>query len=161
MISNLRMLPLALGMLVTPVMAQDGDETGPQSDPVNLNYVGDDVRIGIGYDSETDLTGEIFWSFGEKADSAWVAEGWLGDESSGGLKLNYHWLADGVEAGQDINGNTVFADGKKLQQIELAQHAARQMIRLDGAVVGSKKVRLVFSPWDGSETVAIAEIVLK
>jgi outer membrane protein OmpA-like peptidoglycan-associated protein len=113
MISKLRFLALALGWLASmPVAGQEEDETGSRNDPVNLNFVGDDVRIGIGYDSETDLTGEFFWSFSEQPDSSWIAEGWIGDGSSGGLKINYHWLANGVEAGQDINGKTVFGDGR-------------------------------------------------
>jgi outer membrane protein OmpA-like peptidoglycan-associated protein len=94
-----------------PAMAQENPETASGSESAATNYVGDNYRIGIGWDSETDLTGEFFWAFGEQPDSAWIAEGWLGD-SAGGLKLNYHWLSGGVQDGVDAAGNPVFTDGK-------------------------------------------------
>ncbi|NND44824.1 MAG: tandem-95 repeat protein [Xanthomonadales bacterium] len=92
-------------------VAQDDDE-GRQSDSGSYSYIGDDVRIGLGYNSDTKLTGEFFWTFDEQVDSAWVAEGWLGDESAGGIKLNYHWLSGGVEAGTDADGNPIYSDGR-------------------------------------------------
>jgi outer membrane protein OmpA-like peptidoglycan-associated protein len=76
------------------------------------HYIGDDIRIGLGYTSETDFTGEFFWNFLEDSDSASSFEGWKGDDSSGGLKLNFHWLADGVVSGQDSAGKPIYSDGK-------------------------------------------------
>jgi outer membrane protein OmpA-like peptidoglycan-associated protein/tetratricopeptide (TPR) repeat protein len=81
----------------------------PTPDP---QYIGDDLRIGFGYDSETDLTGEIFWNFLESPTTAYSVEGWKGNERSGGLKFNFHWLADGVLAGKDLAGEPVYSDGK-------------------------------------------------
>lgn len=98
--------------LSVPAFSQDAGETPAPSDAVRYNYVGDDVRIGIGYNSDTKLTGEFFWAFDEEPDSAWVAEGWLGDESSGGLKMNFHWLSGGVEAGIGADGRPVYSDGR-------------------------------------------------
>lgn len=112
MIKKTQVSGLILGTLLScAVLADDHDES-IHSDAANFNYVGDDVHIGIGYDSDTDLTGEFFWSFSEESDSAWIAEGWFGKESAGGLKLNYHWLTGGVEAGTDAEGNTIYSDGR-------------------------------------------------
>ena len=84
----------------------------PPPSAVTQNYIGDHIRIAVGYDSETDLTGELFWNFLEDSDSAFSFEGWKGADSSGGLKLNVHWLADGILAGEDIEGNPIYSDGK-------------------------------------------------
>ena len=113
MLNKNRMLGALLGIVCAcPAIAQDIDEDSVHSDSAAMSFIGDQYRIGIGYGSETDLTGEFFWSFAEKPASAWIAEGWFGNESAGGLKLNYHWLADGVEAGTDDNGQPVYSDGK-------------------------------------------------
>jgi len=107
------MFGVALGMFAAgSVAAEVIDDRSSNSDAIATNYVGDEIRIGIGYNSETRLTGEFFWTFAEDPDSAWIAEGWLGDESAGGLKLNYHWLSGGVQNGLDRDGNPVYADGK-------------------------------------------------
>jgi len=94
-----------------------GGNCGPPVQPplpsaIAQNYIGDDIRIAIGYDSETDLTGELFWNFLDDSDSAYSFEGWKGADSSGGLKLNFHWLADGVLAGKDSESNQTYSDGK-------------------------------------------------
>ncbi|MDX1459473.1 MAG: Ig-like domain-containing protein [Xanthomonadales bacterium] len=108
-----RVMATLLGMVaVLPAFAEEAERDDIHSDAASMSFIGDQYRVGIGWGSETDLTGEFFWSFAEKPDSAWVAEGWFGDESAGGLKLNYHWLADGVEAGVNQHGETVFSDGK-------------------------------------------------
>lgn len=113
MISRHRLLGFVLGVAVAcPAMAQEADNMAAQSDAFATNYVGDNIRVGVGYNSETRLTGEFFWSFAEKPESAWIAEGWVGDESAGGVKLNFHWLSGGVQAGQDEDGNPVYSDGK-------------------------------------------------
>lgn len=112
-INRFRRYGIILGLaLAWPAFAQDSEESAPQSDVARYNYVGDDVRISIGYNSESKLTGEFFWAFNEEPDSAWVAEGWKGDEDSGGLKLNFHWLSGGVEAGIGEDGKPVYSDGR-------------------------------------------------
>jgi hypothetical protein len=77
-----------------------------------VDYIGDDVRIAVGYDSETDLTGEVFWNFFENADSAFSFDGWKGTDSAGGLKLNFNWLGGDKRSGKDIDGETIYFDGR-------------------------------------------------
>jgi len=109
--SVMPVLLASAGMLSVQAVAQETDE-GRQSDAGSYQYIGDDIRIGIGYNTDTKLTGEFFWTLGEDIDSAWIAEGWLGDESAGGIKLNYHWLSGGVESGKDADGNPIYSDGR-------------------------------------------------
>ncbi len=68
--------------------AADGSE--PRS------YVGEGLRLGLGYDSKTKLRGEYYQVLQEDAAKAVIGEGWVSG-SAGGLKLNYHWLP---QAGQ-------------------------------------------------------------
>ena len=76
-------------------------------------YIGDRVRVAIGYDSETDLTGEFFWNIHADLLSAYSFEGWKGADSSGGLKFNFHWLAVGhVRKSFIAADRNVFGDGK-------------------------------------------------
>ncbi len=56
-----------------------------------VSYIGDDIRIGVGIDSEGELQGEYLHVFGKRDKSNWIGELWVADER-GGLKLNYHWL---------------------------------------------------------------------
>ncbi|GAB4183054.1 MAG: hypothetical protein Tsb002_05050 [Wenzhouxiangellaceae bacterium] len=78
----------------------------------STEYVGDNIRIGIGWDSEFDLTGELLWVFDEDHDSAWIGEGWIADGAAAGLKLNYHWLTNGQSVATDEQGNPVYQDGR-------------------------------------------------
>jgi len=55
----------------------------------------------------------------------------------------------------------VYADGKKVEELELAQTSARQTIRLNGSAAGAKSVRLVFESAHGGDVVAIAELALQ
>lgn len=93
-----------------PVQAQEQDETR-SANSVNMQYVGGDSRISIGVDSEFDLTGEFWWLFADDSDSSWLGQVWVADEA-GGVKLNYHWLADGAATAQGADGQTVYLDGK-------------------------------------------------
>lgn len=77
-----------------------------------VSFIGDDVRIGIGIDNDGDLLGEYFHVFGDGEESAWIAEGYLGDKRLG-LKLNYHWLS-GVESYDDAVGRAEDARIRKL-----------------------------------------------
>jgi hypothetical protein len=80
--------------------------------PKTEDYIGDDVRIAVGYDSETHLTGEFFWNVFEQADSAFSFEGWKGTDSAGGLKLNFHWLGGDRQSDKDIDGKMIYSDGR-------------------------------------------------
>lgn len=113
MVKAHQLLGFTLGVIAaSSAIAQVSDDEARSSDAVTTNYVGDNYRIGIGYDTETDLTGEFSFSFGETATSAWIGEGWLGARGAGGAKLNYHWLGDGVQAGLGEDGQPVYSDGK-------------------------------------------------
>jgi len=57
-----------------------------------LQYVGADTRLGIGYDSETKLRGELFQVLRSDDKSATLAEIWA-SRSAGGVKLSQHWSA--------------------------------------------------------------------
>ncbi|MCZ6767031.1 MAG: hypothetical protein O7D32_08870 [bacterium] len=55
----------------------------------------------------------------------------------------------------------VYADGKKLEELDLAKTSARQTIRLNASVSGAKNVRLVFESAHDGDVVAIAELALQ
>ncbi len=59
--------------------------------PKDRVFIGDDLRIGIGGDSENKWRLEYLHLLHENERSAWLGETWLG-EDAGGVKLNYHWL---------------------------------------------------------------------
>jgi outer membrane protein OmpA-like peptidoglycan-associated protein len=89
--------------LCLPVTGQTMSETAPPSsgDTINLSYVGDATRIGVGYHSDFDLTGELLHVFSEDAASAWIGEAWI-SSGAGGLKLDYHWLSGEDAATQRV-----------------------------------------------------------
>ncbi len=72
---------------VSPVMAQDASKPTPGA---ALQYVGADTRVGIGYDSETKLRGELFQVLRSDDKSATLGEIWA-SRHSGGAKLSHHW----------------------------------------------------------------------
>ncbi len=105
-------LVMAAGMVVQGAaqdgMDNDNDEPVPYSP--NYTFIGDQYRIGIGLDSEFDITGEFQASFAETYRNAWIGEGWLGRKGAGGLKLNYHWVFGGeTDDGPD---GPVYTDGR-------------------------------------------------
>jgi hypothetical protein len=57
---------------------------------------------------------------------------------------------------------TLYADGDKVQEFDLEPAAAQQMVRLDSAVKGAKKIRLVIeSSYGDGSVVAVSELGLK
>ncbi len=74
---------------ITPALAQDAGKPTPGA---ALQYVGADTRLGIGYDSETKLRGELFQVLRSDDKSATLAEIWA-SRSAGGVKLSQHWSA--------------------------------------------------------------------
>lgn len=83
----------------SPVVAADpnGAPKTPVADGSEpRSYIGEGLRLGIGYDSKTKLRGEYYQVLQEDAAKAVIGEGWVSG-SAGGLKLNYHWLP---QAGQ-------------------------------------------------------------
>ena len=73
--------------IVMPAVAQDAAKPTPGA---ALQYVGGDTRLGIGYDSETKLRGELFQVLRSDDKSATLAEIWA-SRDSGGAKLSHHW----------------------------------------------------------------------
>lgn len=86
------------------------EELRSLSQSPTFTFVGDRYRIGVGVDTEFDIIGEFFASLRETPTSAWLGEGWVGNDGAGGVKLNYHWLVRGrSEEGPD---GPVFVDGR-------------------------------------------------
>ena len=77
--------------IVTPAAAQDAAKPTPGA---ALQYVGADTRLGIGYDSQTKLRGELFQVLRSDDKSATLAEIWA-SRDSGGAKLSQHWSSNG------------------------------------------------------------------
>lgn len=75
--------------IVSPAIAQDAAKPAPGA---ALQYVGADTRLGIGYDSETKLRGELFQVLRSDDKSATLAEIWA-SRDAGGAKLSHHWSA--------------------------------------------------------------------
>ena len=75
--------------VITPAVAQDVGKPTPSSG-ATLQYVGGDTRLGIGYDSETKLRGELFQVLRSDDKSATLAEIWA-SRDAGGAKLSHHW----------------------------------------------------------------------
>jgi len=84
--------------IVTPAAAQDAAKPAPGA---ALQYVGADTRLGIGYDSQTKLRGELFQVLRSDDKSATLAEIWA-SRDSGGAKLSHHW------SGNSTSVNKVF-----------------------------------------------------
>ncbi len=108
---------LAVFVALAPacVLAQASDP-GVNDEPIEsgaapmLNFAGDRYRIGVGLDTEFDVIGEFLATLTENERSAFLAEGWLGSEGAGGVKLNYHWVFGGAsELGLD---GPVYTDGR-------------------------------------------------
>ena len=86
-------LSLLLVSLIAPFCVQPSQAQGSvtlQPDG-SLLYSGDSARFSIGYSKGGKFQGELSGVLHERADSAWLGEGWLA-QSAGGLKLSYHQL---------------------------------------------------------------------
>lgn len=79
-------------------------------------YIGDDKRVGVGIDDDGDFLGEFMFLLTEDYESAWLAEGWVGDGGAAGLKLNYHW----VPADLDPNNPGQVPENTSVQKLFLA-----------------------------------------
>ncbi|MFP4278090.1 MAG: Ig-like domain-containing protein [Wenzhouxiangella sp.] len=100
----------ATGTLSAQVDPSPEDQARSLSQSPTMTFAGDRYRVGVGIDTEFDLIGEFLATLNESPTSALIGEGWLGRQSAGGLKLNYHWLFSGQsEAGPD---GPVHTDGR-------------------------------------------------
>ncbi|CAN5166050.1 hypothetical protein BH11PSE11_BH11PSE11_18150 [soil metagenome] len=94
-------ISLLLAAAVGPhAIAADGDgapkpvteqDSGPKS------YIGEHLRLGIGYDTKTKLRGEYYQVLQEDAAKAFISEAWVSG-SAAGFKLNHHWLPQSAQA---------------------------------------------------------------
>jgi outer membrane protein OmpA-like peptidoglycan-associated protein len=94
--------PALLLVLVAPLVSAQAPVPAPAagSAPVDLRYVGSNIRVGLGYDTENKARGDAFFVFGEDARSAWIGELWAAQHSAAGAQLSYHWHpADGTREG--------------------------------------------------------------
>ncbi len=82
----------------------------PAAAPLDLRFVGDTYRLGIGYDSENGLAGEAFFVFGETARAAWIGELWATASSAGGAKVSYQWQPEQGGADAAVRKFFVAAD---------------------------------------------------
>lgn len=106
----LAVLLAATGTLSAQVDPSPEDQARSLSQSPTMTFAGDRYRVGVGIDTEFDLIGEFLATLNESPTSALIGEGWLGRQSAGGLKLNYHWLFSGQsEAGPD---GPVHTDGR-------------------------------------------------
>ncbi|HPE61283.1 MAG TPA: Ig-like domain-containing protein [Thiolinea sp.] len=98
-------------------LGQESDgflDDAEQTDNLNLNYVGGNTSVGVGFDTE--FKGRVDGShvFMESEDSMTSGQGWLGIDPGGdetltgaGAKINHHWVTRD-EGGQALHVNKVF-----------------------------------------------------
>ena len=108
---------------IAPAAAQDAGKPTPTSG-ATLQYVGGDTRLGIGYDSETKLRGELFQVLRSDDKSATLAEIWA-SRDAGGAKLSHHWSGNSAsvtkvfaavdQGGKDLRKATV-GGGQEYEQ---------------------------------------------
>jgi len=98
--------PLAAAVLALVAVPAFPQAPPPSPAPIDLRYTGATWRAGVGYDTEDYLRGDLAWVFREDAASAWIADGWITREESGGAKLSYHWRPEG--AGADTGVRKLF-----------------------------------------------------
>jgi outer membrane protein OmpA-like peptidoglycan-associated protein len=93
-------------VLCSPAMAQQAPgETPPATDAsIPVTYVGSNARVSLGVNEHGDVQGEALGIFGFDGDSAWLAQLWKGQASSGGVQVDYHWLL-GSKTRQDTIDN--------------------------------------------------------
>lgn len=96
---------LAAVLLTSAVWAQTSPVSTTTSIP--LAYRGDTTQLSVGYDQKTKVNGELQQVLSADDRSAWIGEGWIGQQV-GGVKLNRHWLISG-EGNQTNRVGKLFA----------------------------------------------------
>lgn len=98
----IRQLPLCVAIaLATSAHAQAPSDPVAGDVTIPVTYVGSNARISLGVNDDGDVLGEILAILGKTDESAWLAELWLGQSSSGGFQVSYNRLfgpADGEKA---------------------------------------------------------------
>lgn len=85
---KLSLLFLALLAQLNQASAQQSTDPGIQNGG-NLQFIGENSRIGIGYQNGGAFTGELFGVLSDSGTNVWLGEVWLSNKSGGG-KLSYH-----------------------------------------------------------------------
>lgn len=108
--------PALLLALLAPYVSAQTPEPSPaaSTQAIDLRYVGDTARLGIGYDTTNKLRADGLLVFGEQPTSNWIGEFWASDRSAGGLQLSYHWRP--ADAGGDASVRKLFAAVDQNQQ---------------------------------------------
>ncbi len=83
------LLSLLAPLSVFPAIGQTTSAPQPEG---RFLYTGDTARVAVGYANGGYFQGELSGVLSERADSAWLAEGWV-LRSAGGAKLSYHQVA--------------------------------------------------------------------
>ena len=76
--------------------AQTSAPSPAPADAGESGYLGASTRVGLGYDDETKLRGELYRVFSESDTTALLGEAWI-SSNAGGLKFSYNWLPEPVK----------------------------------------------------------------
>ncbi|WP_423679393.1 Ig-like domain-containing protein [Undibacterium sp. WLHG33] len=87
---KLSLLLITLLAQLNPASAQQSQDARIQNGG-NLQFIGENSRIGIGYQNGGAFTGEFFGVLSDTGSKVWLGEVWLSNKSGGG-KLSYHSL---------------------------------------------------------------------
>ena len=99
---SLRPLSALLAVLLAPGVGAQVPGAAPAPTAAanagagSVVFVGDSTRLGIGWDSDNQLRGDLWQVFGEDERSAWIGELWLTKATAGGGKLSYQWRPEGA-----------------------------------------------------------------
>ncbi|MGB0135250.1 Ig-like domain-containing protein, partial [Dokdonella sp.] len=89
----IRQLPLCVAIaLATTAHAQAPSDPAAGDVTIPVTYVGSNARVSLGVNDDGDVLGEILAILGKTDESAWLAELWLGQSSSGGIQVSYNRL---------------------------------------------------------------------
>ena len=89
----IRQLPLCVAIaLATTAHAQAPTDPSTGDVTIPVTYVGSNARVSLGVNDDGDVLGEILAILGKTDESAWLAELWLGQSSSGGFQVSYNRL---------------------------------------------------------------------
>ena len=99
-----RIAAACLALAALCARATAADTTTTTDAPTGAeHYVGDGLRLGLGFDSTDQLRGDLRWPWRLSPSAALIADAWAARTSAGGARLSMHWLphawSPGVEVG--------------------------------------------------------------
>jgi outer membrane protein OmpA-like peptidoglycan-associated protein len=134
----------ALATVIIPGGSVIAEDTGKASlsggeNNGRLEYMGDHTRLGIGVDSDGEVSGEVLHVFGETDTSNFIGEGW-GGSNGAGLKLNYHWLVGdednvdfvskvfiAVDQNEDLDRKATFGAGLETEKFFAGAYGSKSI----------------------------------